>query len=244
MKNKNAIYESLYEILKNKRQQIIILTTVSLIINLSYSLYNTLFGIMQKSIWFITTGIYYAILSIMRLIAVKGELKQNKEAGMLKEISIMKTTGIMLFILTFTLTGSICLSLKYDLAKSYGTIMMITIATYTFPKIIIAVHNLIKARKYDTPLIITIRNISISDALVSMLSMQMSMFATFGKGETDKSYTMNVITGAVVCLCIVIIGLLMIYHSKKMNKNINKIGQMMENVNQKVWHRMEDSHEA
>lgn len=128
----------------------------------------------------------------MRMLAVRGEYKQDKKAQMPKEISIMRTTGIMLFLLTFTLTGSICLSLKYDLAKSYGTITMITIATYTFPKIVIAVINLVKAKKHDSPLIITIRNISISDALVSMLSMQMSMFATFGKGETGKSHTMNV----------------------------------------------------
>lgn len=220
MKGKNPIYEKLCRVFGNKRQQIIIFTMGSLIINLSYSVYNAFLGIMQKSVWFITMGVYYAILSIMRIIAVKCEYKQDKKTQMLKEISIMRTTGIMFFLLTFTLTGSICLSLRYDLAKSYGTITMITIATYTFPKIVIAVINLVKAKKHASPLIITIRNISISDALVSMLSMQMSMFATFGKEEAGKSHTMNVITGAGVCFCIVLIGASMIYNSKKMNKDI------------------------
>lgn len=215
MKGKKPIYKKLYMVLGNKRQQIIIFTIGSLIINLSYSVFNALLGIMQKSVWFITMGAYYAILSIMRIIAVKGEYKQSKKARMLKEISIMRTTGIMLFLLTFTLTGSICLSLRYDLAKSYDSITMITIATYTFTKIVIAFINSVKAKKHDSPLIITIRNISISDALVSMLSMQMSMFATFGKEESGKSHTMNVITGAGVCFCIVLIGLSMIYNSKQ-----------------------------
>lgn len=217
MKGKSPINEKLCRLFGNKRQQIIIFTTGSLIINLSYSMYNILLGIMQKSVWFITVGIYYAILSFMRIIAVRGEYKQDKKARMLKEISIMRTTGVMLLLLTFTLTGSICLSLKYDLAKSYSTITMITIATYTFPKIVIAVINLVKAKKQDSLLIITIRNINISDAFVSMLSMQMSMFATFGTGEVGKSHTMNVITGAGVCFCIVLIGLSMIFNSKKMN---------------------------
>jgi len=220
MKGKNPIYKKLCRVFGNKRQQIIIFTMGSLIINLSYSMYNALLGIMQKSLWFLTMGIYYAILSIMRMIAVRGEYKQDKKTQMPKEISIMRTTGIMLFLLTFTLTGSICLSLKYDLAKSYGTITMITIATYTFPKIVIAVINLVKAKKQDSPLIITIRNISISDALVSMLSMQMSMFATFGKEVAGKSHIMNAITGAGVCFCIVLIGLSMVRNSKKMSKNI------------------------
>lgn len=225
MKAKNPIYEKLCRVFGNKRQQIIIFTMGSLIINLSYSIYNALLGITQKSVWFITMGIYYAILSIMRIIAVRGEYKRDEKARMLKEISIMRTTGIMLFLLTFTLTGSICLSLKYDLAKSYGTITMITIATYTFFKIVTAVVNLVKARKYDSLLIIILRNISISDALVSMLSMQMSMFATFGRGEEGKSHTMNVITGAGVCFCIVLIGLSMIYNSRKINTDITEKSQ-------------------
>lgn len=76
-------------------------------------------------------------------------------------------------------------TLLCNLAKSYGTITMITIATYTFLKIVAAVVNLVKARKYDSLLIIILRNISISDALVSMLSMQMSMIYNSRKINTD-----------------------------------------------------------
>lgn len=61
MKAKNPIYEKLCRVFGNKRQQIIIFTMGSLFINLSYSIYNALLGITQKSVWFITMGIYYAI---------------------------------------------------------------------------------------------------------------------------------------------------------------------------------------
>jgi hypothetical protein len=132
-------------------------------------------------------GLIAANIQVVKLeVAVRGEYKQDKKTQMPKEISIMRTTGIMLFLLTFTLTGSICLSLKYDLAKSYGTIAMITIATYTFPKIVIAVINLVKAKKHDSPLIITIRNISISDALVSMLSI-----AKASKAHCEQGVVLN-----------------------------------------------------
>jgi len=79
MKGKNPIYEKLCRVFGNKRQKIIIFTTGSLIIDLSYSMYNALLGIMQKSVWFLTMGIYYAILSIMRMISVRGEYKQDKK---------------------------------------------------------------------------------------------------------------------------------------------------------------------
>lgn len=184
-----------------------------------YAVYNGVLGIWRQSVWFITMGMYYAILSVMRFLAVKAD----KTTQMSRELSIMKTVGILLFLLIFILTGSVCLSLKYDLPKRYGTIAMITIATYTFTKFVIAVINLVKAKKHYTPLIITIRNINISDVLVSILSMQMSMYATFGSEETDKVRTMNVITGAGVCLCIILIGLSMIYYSRKMSKNTTAI---------------------
>lgn len=211
-------FDILSKLSGNKRQQIIVFTTGTLIINLLYAVYNGVLGIWGQSVWFITMGMYYAVLSIMRVLAVKEEYRTGKTAQMSRELSVMKTVGILLLLLTFILTGSICLSLKYDLFKRYGTIIMITIATYTSTKVVIAVINFVKGRKHYTPLIITIRNISISDALVSLLSMQMSMYATFGKGEADKSHTMNVLTGAGVCLCIVLIGVSMIRYSKKMSK--------------------------
>lgn len=220
MKFKHIPHDTLSKLSGNKRQQIMIVTTGSLIINLLYAVYNGALGILGQSVWFITMGMYYAVLSIMRVLAVKGEYRSDKTLQMPRELSVMKTVGILLLLLTFILTGSICLSLKYDLPKHYGTIIMITIATYTSVKVVMAVINFVKARKHYTPLIITIRNISISDALVSLLSMQMSMYATFGKGETGNSHTMHVITGAGVCLCIVCIGVSMIRYSKKMSQSI------------------------
>lgn len=218
MKFKFIPYDTLSKLSGDKRQQIMIVTTGSLIINLLYAVYNGVLGIWGQSVWFITMGMYYAVLSIMRVIAVKGEYKQT--AQLPRELSVMKTVGILLLLLTFILTGTICLSLKYNLPKRYGKITMITIATYTFVKVVMAVINFVKARKHYTPLNITIRNISISDALVSLLSMQMSMYATFGEGETGNSHAMHAITGAGVCLCIVWIGVSMIRYSKKMSKKI------------------------
>lgn len=223
MRHKLIPYDVLSRLSGDKRQHIMIATTGSLIINLLYTVYNGVLGIWGQSVWFITMGMYYAVLSIMRVLAVKGEYRLDKTVQMPRELSIMKTVGVLLLLLAFILTGSICLSLKYDLPKRYGTIIMITIATYTFVKVVMAVINFVKARKHYTPLIITVRNISISDALVSMLSMQMSMYATFSEGETDKSHTMHAITGAGVCICIILIGVYMIRYSRKMSKNITPI---------------------
>lgn len=210
----SAIQEITKILFKEKQKRIVIFTGISLFINLLYALYNGFLGVYGQSIWFMTMGIYYAILSCMRFIAIQCAYKNRKNNRIEKEYIIMKADGILLFLLTFVLTGSISLSLKYDLYKEYNEIIMITIATYTFYKVISAIVNFIKARKGNTPLIMTIRNISICDALVSLLSLEKSMYATFGD-ENGNSHIMTILTGAGVCASIILIGISMIRYSNK-----------------------------
>ena len=55
--------------------------------------------------------------------------------------------GILLLVLNFALTGVILLTIAQDTARRYSEIVVISIATYTFYKIIMAVVNMVKVRK-------------------------------------------------------------------------------------------------
>ena len=67
--------------------------------------------------------------------------------------------GILLLALNFALTGVILLTIAQDTAKRYSEVVVISIATYTFYKIIMAVANMVKVRKTRSPVLIAIRNI-------------------------------------------------------------------------------------
>lgn len=123
--------------------------------------------------------------------------------------------GILLLVLNFALTGVILLTIAQDTARRYSEIVVISIATYTFYKIIMAVVNMVKVRKTQSPVLITIRNIRVVDALVSMLTLQATMLASFqGKGGLDAN-RMNAITGMVVCVLILALGVSMIHYAFK-----------------------------
>lgn len=123
--------------------------------------------------------------------------------------------GILLLVLNFALTGVILLTIAQDTARRYSEIVVISIATYTFYKIIMAVVNMVKVRKTQSPVLITIRNIRVADALVSMLTLQATMLASFqGKGGLDAN-RMNAITGMVVCVLILALGVSMIHYAFK-----------------------------
>lgn len=197
-----------------------ILTTLpSFLINVAYTVYNGVIGIMNQSAWFITMAVYYSLLGIMRYRAVNAERKisrmEDPKQIKKKELSIIRTDGILLLVLNLTLSGVVLLTIAKGTAKTHTEIMVISIAAYTFYKITKAVINMIKVRKMQSPILITIRNIGVADALVSMLTLQSTMLTSFQKTNSIDANRMNGITGLAVCILIALLGASMIYYASK-----------------------------
>lgn len=66
--------------------------------------------------------------------------------------------------------------------------------------------------------VITIRNIGAADALVSMVTLQAAMFASFQDKNSLNTNQMNAITGLSVCILISILGISMIWYAWKKKK--------------------------
>ena len=200
-----------------------ILTTLpAFLINVAYTVYNGVIGIMNQSVWFITMAVYYSLLGIMRYRAVSTGRKisrlDDREQIRKKELSVIKTDGILLLVLNLALSGVVLLTIAQDTAKRYSEIMVISIAAYTFYNITMAVVNMVKVRKTKSPILITIRNIGAADALVSMLTLQAAMFASFQDKNSLNTNQMNAITGLSVCILISILGISMIWYAWKKKK--------------------------
>lgn len=195
-----------------------ILTTLpAFLINVAYTVYNGVIGIMNQSAWFITMAVYYSLLGIMRYRAVSTGRRiarlEDKQLIRKKELSVIKMDGILLLVLNLALSGAVLLTIAQDTAKRYSEIMVISIAAYTFYKITMALINMIKVRKTQSPILITIRNIGVADALVSMLTLQATMLASFQDKSSLNSNQMNAITGLAVCILIAILGTSMIWYA-------------------------------
>lgn len=200
-----------------------VLTTMpSFVINVAYTVYNGVIGVMNQSAWFITMAVYYSLLGVMRYRAVSTERKnsrlKDKELIRRRELSVIRIDGILLIILNLALSGVILLTIAKGTARTYTEIIVISIAAYTFYKIITAVINMIKVRKMQSPILITIRNIGVADALVSVLTLQSTMLASFqDRGNIDAN-RMNAITGLAVCVLITVLGISMICYGRGKSK--------------------------
>jgi hypothetical protein len=162
----------------------------------------------------------------MRFVLLRTENRnsRSRESGVIQpekehqnEVRIYQNCGKIMIMLTVALMGSVMLIVNNGDGKSYPGYLIFAVAAYTFYKIIIAVKNMLQIGKYKSPLLKTIRHIGYADAMVSLLSLQTAMFASFDKGENQAIVDgMNGLTGGIVCMIILIMGIHMILSAKRL----------------------------
>lgn len=199
------------------RYRTVLFTHSALTVNLLFALSNGVFGIVYHSAWFGALSGYYLVLSVMRFIAIRYERKhrctEQSQAVKRKELYTFRNSGILFIVLTLALFISVIQMVFYRQVKNYPGILIFAYAAYTFFKIGIAVFHLFKVGRMNSPLLRMIRNIGYADALVSLVSLQTAMFVSFGDGTDTR--TMNLLTGGVVCLMILLMGIYMIRFAEK-----------------------------
>ena len=89
------------------------------------------------------------------------------------------------------------------------------ISSITFYKITMAVVRAVKQRHAPSPLLAAIRSIGYAEVAASVLTMQRSMLVSFEGMAEEKIHLMNSLTGAVVCLFVLVLGIAMIIKSTK-----------------------------
>ena len=203
------------KLVSSQRYRIILSATLAFAFNLLYAIYHCVLGILNLSFWFIAMCAFYGILAIMRFSAIMCERNHQKLPDNVTELFVMKLSGVLLVILSIVLATVSYISLSQNIAAKYGEIIMITIATYTFYKITMAIVKAVKQHKNPSPLLKTIRNIGYAEVAASILTLQRSMLASFGSMSAGNIHFMNAVTGAVVCLFVLILGLSMIAKSMK-----------------------------
>ena len=202
-------------ILREQKYRILFATAFSFMLNLLYAFYHGVLGFANQSLWFLTLCAYYVVLSTLRFSAVLYGHKSNPAYTADTEHFVTKFSGILLTVLSFVLTGVIYISLSQNIATKYGEIVMITIATYTFVKIVVAIMKSVKQHKNPSLLLAVVRNIGYAEVAASILTLQRSMLVSFGAMDKGTIQLMNSLTGAAVCLFILILGIVMIGRGQK-----------------------------
>lgn len=195
----------------------------SLAVNLLYVSVNVLSYVLYRSMWFVILAVYYGILAIMRFLLVRYVRLKGVGQDRLGELKSNVICSGILLSLNFVLSGAVLMILYQDKGFEYHGILIYVVALYTFYMTTMAIVNSIKYRKYNSPVITTTKVITLSAALVSMLSLETAMFSQFGQEMApENQQLMIILTGAGVSITVVIMSVYMMVKSLKEIKKIRR----------------------
>lgn len=197
-------------------------SSVAFVVNLGYAIFNGVIGIVARSTWFGALSLYYIVLSALKAYVLINAKRINKLDGdqSMRKYRLYKYCGISLVLLSLALSGAVAQMALTDKSFEYADLMIYVAAFYAFYKLTIAIIQFVKSRRRGRTINETLGLINLSDGLVSILALQTALLAVFGEGS-NKTY--NAITGTVVMLTIIAIGIYMTASAKnKIFKKVDK----------------------
>lgn len=197
-----------------------------LFINLLYAGIKLFSGIFYRSVWFTTLAVYYILLALMRASLLHYVRKDEKDSG--GEWRRYRMCGIILLFMNMALVGIVVLAVHQNSGFEYPGMLIYVMAMYAFYAVITAVRNVVKFRKYKSPVMSAAKAVNLTAALVSMLSLETAMLTQFGAADEPKfRQVMTASTGAGVSMIVVGMAVFMIAHStKQLKKRKKEMGQI------------------
>ena len=189
----------------------------SLIWNTAYALLQLGMGFWHHTFWFYSMAGYYITLAVMRFFLVRHTSRHKPGEKMKEELIKYRTCGWIFLLMNLTLSVMVFFMVYWNRTFHHHEITTITMATYTFTAFTMAVINMVKYRKYNSPVYSASKAISLAAASVSMLTLESTMLTTFDDGNTD-ALTRKILlgaTGGVVSVFIIIMAIYMIVQSTK-----------------------------
>lgn len=190
-------------------------------VNLLYAGIKMFSGIFYRSAWFVTLAVYYILLAVMRASLLHYVRKTGKNK--ISEWKRYRLCGIILLFMNIALTGIVILVVLENSGFEYPGMLIYVMAMYAFYATFTAVRNVVKFRRYGSPVMSAAKAINLTAALVSMLSLETAMLTQFGAAD-DPIFrqVMAASTGVGISMIVLGMAVFMIVWSTKQLKHMEK----------------------
>ena len=192
----------------------------SIAINVIYIAINVFTGIKHAALWPFALGAYYTVLFLLRLSMVRGISEADYGVNLSAEYRQYMRCGIILLLLDATLGAIITLMVLRGFRYTYSFNMCIVMAMYVFYYVIFALVQLIRFRRYKSPLLSAVRTVTFVSAMLSVLALETAMLSQFGDANSDLTLTFIAVTGLVIVLLIIGMGTYMIVRGYRRGINL------------------------
>lgn len=192
--------------------------------NTAYAVFQLWLGFYHHTFWFCSLTGYYISLAVMRFFLARHTRVHKPGERMREELIKYRACGWVFLIMNLALTLMIFFMVYWNRTFIHHEITTIAMAAYTFTSFSFAIVNIVKYRKYNSPVYSASKAISFAAACVSMLTLSSTMLTTFGDGTMGLSERrlMLGMVGAAVSSVIVIMAIYMIAQGSKRLKTLKE----------------------
>lgn len=187
----------------------------SLAWNIAYAVFHLCLGLYHHTFWFYSLAGYYVSLAVMRFFLVRHTSAHRPGERMREELDKYRVCGWIFLVMNAVLTLMIFFMVYWGRTFIHHEITTIAMAAYTFTSFAVAIVNIVKYRKYNSPVYSASKAISLAAACVSILTLESTMLTTFG-GTTMDAFTHKMmlgVSGGVISAFIVVMAIYMIIQS-------------------------------
>lgn len=210
MDKKAQVRATVKKLRNDNRFRTEVLLYFSLAVNLAYAVLQGLNGIIARSIWAGTLAFYYLMLSAIRFSLLLG----HKKVSIVQKWKKCRSSAFVMLILNFALLGIHFITLYMGHIITYPGYMIYAMAAYTFYAAITAVRNVVIYRKYNDPILLASKALTLAVAAISIYSLQSAMISAFGDSEEFRIIMGNCV-GAGAFVLISAISVFMIVKGTK-----------------------------
>ncbi len=176
----------------------------SLAVNMLYAAANAFLSVIYSTAWFALFASYYAIFAIMRFLLVRYVSKNGIGKNRMGELKRSRICAFVLLAVTPPLSGAVMMSVYFNRGKEYKGVLIYVMAMYTFYVTGSAIKDIVKYRKYKSPIMSASKTVKLASAMISVYSLETAMLAQFGTDMSDYDRRlMLILTGAGISAVIV-----------------------------------------
>ena len=224
-KNENK-YARLW--LEDARLRINVTLTGSLLWNAVYGIFQIWLGIYHHTFWFASLGTYYIFLAIMKFFLALHTRKYAPGEKMKTELIKYRACGWIFLAMNLALALIVFFMLYWNRTFHHHMITAIAMAAYTFTSFTMAIVNVIRYRKYNSPVFSASKAISFAATCVSMLTLTSSMLTAFSD-ETMGVMTQKLMLGSVGFSVVGVVVIMAIVMITRGTRKLNALKTEVEN---------------
>lgn len=208
----------------NARLRINVSLYGSLIFNTAYALLQLGMGFWHRSFWFYSLAGYYLCLAVMRFFLVRYTSGHKAGEKMREELLRYRLCGWIFLVMNLALSLMVFFMVYWNRTFRHHEITTIALAAYTFTAFTMAIINMIRYRRYNSPVYSASKAISLASACVSMLTLEATMLTTFGESTLDASAKKIFLacTGGAISVLVLVMAVYMIGQSNKKLKEFKQ----------------------